>query len=184
MLREADQALVSGGGRRPQPEALAAAVRQRRRQARRRAAGALAGVAAIVTAAATLAPRPAGPERRDVAKASPRALEAELARLDAELSTRLTVAKILQTARVESALEPPRAGNAAGDSAVAVRWTARAETIRSAGISWQYADMAERELGDRRRAEQEYRRVVERFPDTSYAKLAADSLARLGPTVN
>jgi hypothetical protein len=95
------------------------------------------------------------------------------------------VVSILKSSRAGDVEESPGPGpREASALGVAARWTARAETIRSAGISWQYAEMVERDLGDRHAAEQEYRRVVERFPETSYAKLAADSLARLGPTVN
>jgi hypothetical protein len=56
------------------------------------------------------------------------------------------------------------------------------ESARTAAISWRYAAMVERDLGDRAAAIREYRRVAERFAGTEWADLAANSLKRLSAT--
>jgi hypothetical protein len=53
------------------------------------------------------------------------------------------------------------------------------EVARSAAISWRYATLVDQEFDDAAAARREYQRVVTRFPDTPWAREAAQSLRNL-----
>ena len=57
----------------------------------------------------------------------------------------------------------------------------RLEAARSAAISWQYATYVESDLNDLQAARREYQRIADRFPGTTWEKLAKTSLERLPP---
>jgi hypothetical protein len=170
-------------------DALLAAARRRRGQAtQRHIATATLATACVLVGAWTLAlnstPIPhktshhisaSSPTdrslKRPVQRASADQIRLELARLDydADLARRI----------VHAVLEQPAIANAAPpESQLPDADLVRLEAARSAALAWQHANVVERELRDPATARLEYQRLVDRFPGTQWADLAASSLRR------
>lgn len=155
---------------------LAAARRRRSQSVKTRATIAAVAVAAL-TIATTLpskTPNPSFPPEAGVATA-PSDLLAELAALEREAVIHQQVARHLIRDRQLAEHE----AEATGAAPVIASLLAAQEASRSAAISLQYATIVEQESPDPERARQEYERVNERFPGTTWAALAAASVERM-----
>ena len=180
LLRAADDELAATRVPRVSAEHLLPAARRRRTQATlRRSAAAMLGVWGVVVCVALVRPQ-ASPRELAVARPpSAASLRTKLASLRSALVVHESVVRELAQAPTQMNFDVA-AGDAHAVSSAAPLW--QAETIRSAGISWHYATVAETEFGDAAVATLEYRRIIERFPDTRWAEMAAGSLRRLAPT--
>lgn len=180
LLRAADDVLAATRWPRVTAESLLPAARRRRTQTTlRRSAAAMLGVAGVALCAALV--RPQAPPRELAVTRPPLAAElrANLASLRSALAVHESVVRELAQAPTLMNFDVADADSHPVNSAAPL-W--QAETIRSAGISWHYATMAETEFGDAAIATLEYRRIIDRFPETRWAEMAAVSLRRLAPT--
>lgn len=145
--------------------------------ARRRRSARLAGSAAAMFIAALAAlyavrPHPAAPIVRDDAPApSLDAIEDALAALDTEADARMAIVEHLVMAerRRDSARRIP-----APDPMISVR----REQDRAAYLLIYEAERLAQLSGEQARAAEEYRRVVALFPDTRWASVARERLAK------
>jgi hypothetical protein len=170
---------------------LAAALRRRRRTAGVRAVIATAAVSAVILAGAwsvrpanreTIANRTSNPPQTvHVAQhsQSPAELSREIVSLEREVAWRRQVVAALAASDDAATNDDEPAASAISNA----DWL-RVEAARSAALSWQYANVVEHEFHDAAAARREYARLVERFPDTNWATLAAASLERLAATKN
>jgi hypothetical protein len=166
---------------------LAAAQRRRARSARRRTTTAALASIGLLLAAWTLAPNsapsihktshhvaaPAPTDwslQRPVAPPSADKLRAELAQLDHEAD--------LAQCIIHAVLKEPTPDEFAPSASFPDADLVRLEAARSAALAWQYANVMEYELHDPASARLEYQRLVDRFPGTQWADLAATSLGR------
>ncbi len=174
---------------------LAAALRRRRRSAGVRAAIATAAVGVVALTGVWIArpgsrelaaPRDSGlPQDVQVAQDSqppaktPAELSREIASLEREVTWRRQVVAALATSADAATEDSEPAASAISNA----DWL-RVEAARSAALSWQYANVVEHEFHDAAAARREYERLVERFPGTNWATLAAASLERLAASEN
>jgi hypothetical protein len=155
---------------------LAAACRRRSKSLKTRSTIAATAVVAVTLALVRLSTSPESPIEPRAGSVSARSdLHAEIAGLEREAAIHQQVARQLMRDRhlVEQEHE------AAGDAPVLASLIAAQEDSRSAAISLQYASIVEQESPDPERAKQEYERVAQRFPGTTWAALAAASVERL-----
>lgn len=155
---------------------LVAARRRRSKSVKTRSTFAAVSVAALAVAATLPSKTPdtsVQPQARSATAHSD--LRAELAALEREAAIHQQVAR--QLIRDRQLAEHD--AEATGPAPAIASLLAAQEASRSAAISLQYATIVEQESPDPERAKQEYKRVSQRFPGTTWAALANASLERL-----
>ena len=145
---------------------LAAACRWRSKSVQTRSTIAVMTIVAATLALARTSRPPESPVEHRAGSASARSeLLAELAALEREAAIHQQVARQLIRDRQLAEHE----ADAAGPAPVIASLLAAQEASRSAAISLQYATIVEQESPDPGRAKQEYERVSQRFPGTTWA---------------
>ena len=185
LLREADEA--QGVAPPISAERLLTAALTRRRTASRRRRAAAATVAALLLCMATvLKPSPdAVPNKTSLKIATTDASRTHLGHIADIDRLRNQLIQLENTARMHQRIvravkdAPPTPVKRTQPSQLDGPELARSEAERSAALTWQYASQVEHEFKDATAARREYQRLIDRFPSTKWADLAAVSLQRL-----
>jgi hypothetical protein len=183
LLENSDAAHAPEQLRRPQADGLLAALAARRSRRTRRRTVAACGVIVLAlvvwrTADHRDSAMPAVVADRSLTPPpNADAVRTRLQELDREAAMQLRVVQgLTNDEQVAHAEQPP------DESFAAIEEQFTQEVARSAAISWRYALLVEQEFGDAAAARGQYERVVARFPNTPWARQAAESLRRLPAT--